>query len=119
MTYLYVFSSRTTTKIGISGNAPERLADIKRHDRSARLFFCCRLENAKNSERILHAHYHRYRRIRPNCSGGTEWFAIHPLRPAFWLLYWRIGELIYKSLQILAIIIFTILATIICFGQYN
>lgn len=85
---IYLLRDRHT-KIGITDNLGQRLREIRRDSPRARVFMCFsfiyKRKTVRKIEAALHRRYDHLRRPRSG-SGGTEWFAVYPLRPAFWLL---------------------------------
>jgi hypothetical protein len=100
---VYLIRYKRLTKIGITGNLPQRLSSIRTRKKSARVFLYFPLFFSRQIERKLHSMYDHLRRPQ-NENGGTEWFAVHPLRPAFWLVLYALYQL-FCILAILCMLI--------------
>lgn len=101
--YILRMPARGICKIGITDNLPRRLKQIASgHTHRVYVHTSARLSDARQIERWLHARYAR-QRLPQAGSGGTEWFAVHPIRPALWLWVFWTAQALYRAVQIAAI----------------
>lgn len=100
--YVLYIPHRRICKIGITGDLKQRLRRIRETHAGAIVYFAVHLTDARLVERYLHQRY-AHRRLSAGGSGGTEWFKIHPIRPAFWLACLRACEIALNVLKLVAV----------------